>query len=114
MYDENEESNCVYVILNLLNLYRQAKETNPGSFEDLVAIKELPYDSIERLNAEKSQIYIGYKILWAIRLLLNGKEFPQGNIPERRWCTYVHQLVDCITQQNIMLDLLYIDAEAYF
>jgi hypothetical protein len=54
VYDEKEESNCVYVILNLLNLYRQAKESNPGSFEDLMSIKELSPDSIERLSAEKS------------------------------------------------------------
>lgn len=71
-------------------------------------------DSIERLSAEKSQLYLGYKILWVIRLLLNGKMFPQGNIPDRRWKNYVYQIIECISEKNIMIDLLYIDAEAYF
>ena len=71
-------------------------------------------DSIERLRAEKSQVYLGYKVLWVIRLFLNGKRFPYGNIPEKRWRKYVNEIVDCISQKNIMLDLLYIDAEAYF
>ena len=82
--------------------------------DDVRCIKDSSPESIERLNAEKSQIYLGYKILWVIRLFLNGKKFPQGNIPDKRWRQYVYEIVDCITQKNIMLDLLYIDAEAYF
>ena len=87
---------------------------NPGSFEQLRQIKSLSPDSIERLRAEKSQLYIGYKVLWVIRLFLNGKMFPQGNIPEARWRKYVHEIVDCITREGVMIDLLTIDAEAYF
>jgi len=45
---------------------------------------------------------------------LNGKKFPQGNIPKAQWKKYVHEIVDCISKKAIMLDLLYIDAEAYF
>lgn len=71
-------------------------------------------DSIERLRAEKSQYYLGYKILWVIRLFLNGKKFPHGNINETQWRNYVREIVDCISKENIMLDLLYIDAEAFF
>jgi len=103
------------VILALLGLYRQAREAkNPGTFEELKQITELSSDSLEGLRAQKSQLYLGYKILWAIRLFLNGKKFPSGNIPEPQWRKYVHEIVDCISKQNIMLDLLFIDAEAYF
>lgn len=49
-----------------------------------------------------------------IRLFLNGKRFPQGDIPEKRWKNYVFELVDRITQLQIMRDLIYIDSEAYF
>lgn len=45
---------------------------------------------------------------------MNGKYFPLGNIPEKQWKKYVLELVDCISQSQIMLDLLYIDSEAYF
>ena len=66
-------------------MYREAKEVNPGNLEEIRCIKDLSPDSMERLNAEKSQIYIGYKILWVIRLFLNGKMFPSGNIPGKKW-----------------------------
>ena len=45
---------------------------------------------------------------------MNGKKFPSGNIPERLWRNYVLELVDAISQSQVMLDLLYIDSEAYF
>lgn len=79
-----------FVIFNLFKLYKQVQENNIGSFEDVHKIKDQSADSSERLKAEKSKIYVGYKILWAIRLLLNGRNFPSGNIPEKRWYSYVH------------------------
>ena len=93
----NEESLCVPVILTLLQLYRDAKRSNPGTLDEIRCVKDLSPDSQERLRAEKSQIYLGYKILWAIRLFLNGKKFPSGNIPEKLWRSYVLELVDCIS-----------------
>jgi hypothetical protein len=74
--DKLDDNSCIKVILGLLNLYREARDVNPGSFEEIRAIKDMTSDSIERLSAEKSQLYLGYKILWVIRLLLNGKMFP--------------------------------------
>jgi hypothetical protein len=114
VFDSKEDASCIHVLLALLELYRQAKERNPGSMEEIRCIRDLSPDSIERITAEKSHLYLGYKILWVIRLFLNGKKFPHGNIPQRRWKNYVHEIVDCISQKNIMLDLLYIDAEAFF
>jgi hypothetical protein len=49
-----------------------------------------------------------------IRLILNGKKFPQGHIAVSQWRQHVHQVIDCITSKNVMLDLLCIDAESYF
>lgn len=113
-YNRQESTTCIHVILSLLDLYKQAKGANPGSFEELKEISQHPQDSAERLRVEKSQFYLGYKILWVIRLFLNGKKFPQGNIPTQQWRRQVHEIVDCITSKNVMLDLLCIDAEAYF
>lgn len=113
-YESHKEQTCTLVILALLDLYKQAKQENPGSYEDLRQIRDLSPDSIERLRAEKSQIYLGYKILWVIRLILNGKRYPSGHVEESMWKKQVHEIIQCITQKAIMLDLLYIDAEAYF
>jgi hypothetical protein len=35
VFDAKDEASCTHVILALLGLYRQAKETNPGSLEEL-------------------------------------------------------------------------------
>jgi hypothetical protein len=33
--DSSSEGSCIHVILSLLNLYRQAKSSNPGSIEEI-------------------------------------------------------------------------------
>ena len=38
--------------------------------------KELKYE------IEKSHLYIGYKLLWIIRMFLDGKKFPNGDLEE--------------------------------
>lgn len=48
-YNRKETCTCIHVILSLLELYKQAKDSNPGSFEELKEIDQLPADSIERL-----------------------------------------------------------------
>ena len=34
---------------------------------------------------EKSSAYVGYKLLWAIRLTLLGKRFPKGHYEMKLW-----------------------------
>lgn len=53
-YQDKDSATCIHVILSLLDLYKQAKETNPGSYEALQEINQHPPDAIERLKAEKS------------------------------------------------------------
>lgn len=104
----------VKLIRHLLEIYRKANDANKGSVEEIASIKDMNAESSERLKIEKSAVYMGYKILWIIRLFLNGKKFPYGNLPKAQWKAYVHEIIDCVTQEEIMIDLLYIDAEAYF
>ena len=33
-----------------------------------------------KLDIEHSTTYIGYKVLWVIKLFLEGKKFPQGSL----------------------------------
>ena len=63
---------------------------NIGTFEEIEKIKDQPADSQERLKTEKSKLYVGYKILWAVRMLLNGRNFPTGYMDEKTWYTSVH------------------------
>lgn len=95
-------------------MYNKAINTNPGSYQEIRKIKDLLPDSIERLKAEKSALYLGYKLLWVIRLLINGKRFPQGKIETKRWDLYVIELANRLSKEDIMVELLKIDSEAFF
>jgi len=47
----------------------------------------------ERFEIERSKIYLGYKLLWVIKLFINGKKFPYGTIREHKWRVYVNDIV---------------------
>lgn len=81
---------------------------------DLQMLRELDYNSPDKREIEKSNIYLGYKILWVIRLFIDGKKFPQGNIRERKWRSYIHDVIQVISTHEYLQMLLYIDAEALF
>ena len=49
-----------------------------------------------------------------IRLYLNGKKFPQGNIKEAKWRAYVHDIVQFLSSTEILFDLVCMDAETLF
>lgn len=63
---------------------------------------------------EKSATYVGYKLLWAIRLTLLGKRFPEGHYEMRIWRDNVHEILDIITQEEFMKTCFEVDASAYF
>jgi hypothetical protein len=46
--------------------------------------------------------------------LINGKRFPQGTIEPKRWNLYVIELANRLSKENIMVELLKIDPEAFF
>ena len=39
-------------------------------------------DKEKRVEIEKSNVYIGYKLLWVIDLFLQGKKFPNGELTD--------------------------------
>lgn len=82
--------------------------------KDLSDLRDLTADMKCRDMYEKSAIYNGYKLLWAIRLTLLGKRFPKGHYEMKLWRDIVHEILDIITQEDFMKTLFEIDASAYF
>lgn len=66
------------------------------------------------MGIEKTSTYIGYKILWVIKLFMDGKKFPYGYIHEKKWKAYVHDLVSTIFTKVMLEMLVTIDAEVFF
>ena len=64
----------------------------------------------EKMAVEQSKTYIGYKILWIIRLFLEGKSFPSGSLSSFKWRMYVFDIVRFITQDWFLHWLLEFDA----
>lgn len=118
------ESNGVRVALHQLrNFYLQFREDEKMNVsnnklvikqEDLVQLKTLSADIQYREVYEKSAIYIGYKLLWLIRLTLLGRRFPKGHFEMKIWQEVCHEILDLITQEDFMKTLFEIDASAFF
>jgi len=98
----------------LFDLYKRAARNNPGNKQEIVELNNIDSHSDRYKQIVKSQTYIGYKILWVIRLFLAGKKFPSGNIRGTKWRTYIHDIMQFISNEEILKTLLNIDSEAFF
>lgn len=45
---------------------------------------------------------------------MDGKKFPQGNIREKKWRTYVHDVIQFLSTPEFLRVLLEIDAASFF
>ena len=67
-----------------------------------------------KLDAEHSQTYIGYKLMWIIRLFLEGKKFPSGTLSSFKWRMYVFDIVRFITTPQFLKWFLEFDGYRFF
>ena len=68
-------------------------------------MKERDHQIVERkekLDIEHSKTYIGYKLMWVIRLFLEGKKFPNGTLSSFKWRMYVFDIVRFITTPSYL------------
>ena len=82
--------------------------------EDLLELHNMPANIPARIPLEKSSAYVGYKLLWVIRLLLLGKRFPKGHFEQNAWHDITHEVLHIITEDNFMTTMFEIDAQAFF
>ncbi len=81
---------------------------------DITNLKDASYDSFDKLQIERSQTYLGYKILWTLNLFIDGRKFPAGSIREKMWNAYLHDIIEFLANQEYLKILLSIDAESVF
>eukprot|EP00347_Sterkiella_histriomuscorum_P024298 403331615 len=112
--EKKDNTSCVQVLCSLFDLYKKCSKNSQISMIDLQMLREFDYESEEKKQIEKSQIYLGYKILWSIRLFIDGKKFPQGNIREHKWRSYIHDVIQFLSTPEYLKVLLEIDAETLF
>jgi hypothetical protein len=71
-------------------------------------------DSHKKYEIEKSKAYIGYKLLWIIKIFLEGKMFPYGNLSQEKWRIHVYDICHVISNEEFFNELLQFDAEQFF
>ena len=91
-----------------------AKVVRVYSAEDVHELSAMPANLPARVAIEQSSCYVGYKLLWAIRMLLLGKKFPKGHFDQNTWHDLTHEVLDIITNPDFVKTLCEIDAQAYF
>jgi len=42
-------------------------------------------DSKQKYEIEKSRCYIGYKLLWILKMYLDGRQFPYGSLSNEQY-----------------------------
>jgi len=53
-------------------------------------------DSQKKYEIEKSKCYIGYKLLWIIKMYLEGRQFPYGSLSQEQWKKNVLKIAEYI------------------
>jgi len=71
-------------------------------------------DKTRKYEIEQSEFYIGYKLLWILGLFLQGKKFPSGELDESQFKAHTFNIVDFLTSDQTLPQLLDFDAEAFF
>jgi hypothetical protein len=74
----------------------------------------LKVDSAKKYEIEKSRAYIGYKLIWIMKVFLDGKMFPSGYLPPEKHRIHVYDIVNFITLDFVLEDLLLFDSEVFF
>lgn len=67
----------------LRDFYIEAAKEEEGrqatTLKEIKALVNIPANSAERVPLERSASYLGFKLLWATRLFIEGKKFPKGH-----------------------------------
>lgn len=71
-------------------------------------------DSVRKYEIEKSRAYIGYKLLWIIKMSLEGKTYPNGHLPAEKHRFHVYDILNFVTTDQFLEELLQFDSECLF
>ena len=95
--ERKDNASCVQVLFSLYDLFRRSPDTTLTKAQLLVMSEDPALSEEDQSRLERSQVYLGYKLFWLIRLYLNGRKFPQGLIKENKWRAYAHDIVQFLS-----------------
>lgn len=96
-------------ILNrMLKVMTEAKDIDISK-EDIAMIKK--FESMRKYEIEKSRSYIGYKLFWILKLFIDGRSYPTGYLTNEKHRIHVYDIVNFITNDYVLDELLQFDSE---
>lgn len=104
------ELGCMQILNTIFKVFKDAQNT--AKREDFSRIFKV--DTIRKQNIEKSKLYIGYKLLWTMKLSLEGQTFPFGELSYDNYRAHVYDITNFITTKDFLQPLLEFDSKAFF
>src|SRR3569833_4403786 len=102
------------VLQSFYEMYQKSSLQDNYSSKDLTLLRHYHPNSDFHRQIQQSSAYMGYKLLWIIHLFLNGKNFPQGHIEDENWRTYINDIMQFLSDREIIKSIIQIDCEQLF
>lgn len=104
-YDEQGPLHALFQLRDLFldTFTEEAQGDTQFIRDDLLDLRTMLPADVERVPLESSSVYMGLKLLWLARLYLLGKKFPIGLLTNYEWQVVVHDVVNFLTQDEIII-----------
>lgn len=109
-----KEQSDIFKLVNFDYQYIQSGAASPTPEEKDSESNPGCLTKKEKLEIEQSQTYIGYKLMWVMKMFLEGKKFPQGTLSSFKWRIYVYDIVRFATNQQFLEWFLAFDPDCFF
>ena len=71
-------------------------------------------DSQKKYEIEKSYCYIGYKLLWIMKMYLEGRQFPYGSsLTQEQWKCYTLRIAELVVNREFVAEMLEFDPACF-
>lgn len=119
----NEDAGCKQILemmhktmVDKLSQEEMERRKNPAlrplSRDDICQMATV--DREKRYSIEKSYLYTGYKLLWIVKMFLQGKKFPYGDLTVNQWKQHTFQIIHFIMNDNYLNDVFVCDPDEFF
>jgi len=101
---------CMQILNTIFKVFKDAQDT--AKVADFARLFKV--DTIRKQNMEKSKVYIGYKLLWTMKLSLEGLTFPYGELSYDNYRAHVYDISNFITTRDFLQPLMEFDPKSFF
>lgn len=110
-----QEADLISTMYRLIKKMKRAEEkeggVKPHGKEDIFLLSQV--DSQKKYEIEKSHSYIAYKLLWIMKMYLEGRQFPYGSLSQEQWKRNTLKIAEQLLNKEFVNDMLLFDAGCF-